>query len=78
MQHTHCTIKTFNYHVFNKCKAQLKILVCVTIKLLNSARYLVRTESPRTLEKIGHSYINDYGKNDFRFQLKRKFLYLIP
>lgn len=41
------------------------------IKLLNSARYHVRTGSPRSSEKIGHLYVNDYGGNDVRFQLKK-------
>lgn len=42
------------------------------IKLLNSARYHGRTGSPRSLEKIGHLYVNDYGGNDVRFQKKFK------
>lgn len=33
------------------------------IKLLNSTRYHVRTESPRSLEKTRHLYVHDYGEN---------------
>lgn len=79
MQHSHSAIKTYLITMFstNANVVQLKFQSMLQIKLFNPARYHVRTGSPRYLEKIGHLHVNDYGENDFRFQLKSKILQLI-
>lgn len=44
------------------------------IQLLSSARYHIRTGSPRSLEKTEHIHGKDYGENDLRRQLNLKVL----